>query len=101
MASAVTTEFMSILPLYRPREIIQFCTEAKMRCVEIKRGKIDINSVVTAEAKYSQNRSKDLAAEHKFQFPGLEEILRRLEDARVNFLESNWKIFVVKLFPER
>jgi hypothetical protein len=57
--------------LYRPREIIQFCTEAKERCVELRKNKIEINSIVTAEAKYSQNRAKDLAAEHKFQYPGL------------------------------
>ena len=60
--------------LYRPREIIQFCTEAKERCVELRKARIDINSIVTAEAKYSQTRSKDLAAEHRFQYPGLLEV---------------------------
>jgi hypothetical protein len=60
--------------LYRPREIIQFCTEAKERCVELRKVKIDINSIVTAESKYSQTRAKDLAAEHRFQYPGLIDI---------------------------
>jgi hypothetical protein len=57
-----------------PREIIQFCTQAKERCVELKKSKIDINSIVTAESQYSQARAKDLAAEHKFQYHGLIDI---------------------------
>ncbi|MDB5232989.1 MAG: hypothetical protein JWN76_3794 [Chitinophagaceae bacterium] len=60
--------------LYRPREIIQFCTEAKERCLELRKPKININSIITAEAKYSQTRAKDLAAEHRFQYPGLIDI---------------------------
>jgi hypothetical protein len=68
--------------LYRPREIIQFCTEAKERCVELRKLKIDINSIVTAESKYSQTRAKDLAAEHRFQYPGLIDIFDAFRGAK-------------------
>jgi energy-coupling factor transporter ATP-binding protein EcfA2 len=68
--------------LYRPREIIQFCTEAKDRCIELRKGKIDINSIVTAEAKYSQTRSKDLAAEHRFQYPGLLDVFEAFRGSK-------------------
>ncbi|MEO9210897.1 MAG: P-loop NTPase fold protein [Ginsengibacter sp.] len=68
--------------LYRPREIIQFCTEAKERCVELRKGRIDINSVVTAEAKYSKARAKDLAAEHRFQYPGLIDVFEAFRGSK-------------------
>lgn len=57
--------------LYRPREIIQLCTESQDRAIEKRRNLIDVNSVVTAEAKYSENRTKDISAEYKFQYPNL------------------------------
>lgn len=57
--------------LYRPREIIQLCTESQNRAIEKRRDKIDINSVVSAEAKYSENRTKDISAEYKFQYSNL------------------------------
>lgn len=57
--------------LFRPREIIQLCTESQHRAIEKRRNKIEVNSVVSAEAKYSENRTKDISAEYKFQYPNL------------------------------
>ncbi len=57
--------------LYRPREIIQLCTEAQDRAIEKRRNKIEVNSIISAEAKYSENRAKDISAEYKFQYPNL------------------------------
>jgi hypothetical protein len=57
--------------LYRPREIIQFCIESRERAIEIKTNKIDTNSVVTSEIKYSEKRTKDIAIEYKTQYPDL------------------------------
>ncbi|HSH61793.1 MAG TPA: hypothetical protein VK988_19540 [Acidimicrobiales bacterium] len=61
--------------LYRPREMIQFCTQ----CVEEKskmHADLPINySVVTgAEQNYSEERCRDLASEYRFQYPGLLEV---------------------------
>ena len=61
--------------LYRPREIIQFCTQ----CVEQKskmHAEYPMNySVVTeAEQNYSSERCRDLASEYRFQYPGLLEV---------------------------
>jgi len=57
--------------LNRPREIIQFCIDARARAVEIRSNKIDINAIVTSEVRYSENRTKDIAIEYKFQYPNL------------------------------
>jgi hypothetical protein len=60
--------------LYRPREIIQFCIEARQRAVEIKANKIDTNAIVTSEIRYSEKRTKDIATEYKTQYPFLLDI---------------------------
>ncbi len=57
--------------LYRPREVIQFCTEA----LENARGRVSHlplpNVALTkAERGYSEERAKDIAAEYRYQYPG-------------------------------
>ncbi|MDA3886998.1 MAG: hypothetical protein PF638_15535 [Candidatus Delongbacteria bacterium] len=64
-------EYIVSRSLYRPREIIQLCTESQNRAVEKRVDKIGVNSIVTAEAKYSENRTKDISAEYKFQYSHL------------------------------
>lgn len=58
--------------LYRPREIIQFCTDA---VEELKEERlplpIDYGVITRAEFRYSEQRTKDIAAEYRFQNPGL------------------------------
>ncbi|MFG2004138.1 P-loop ATPase, Sll1717 family [Spirillospora sp. NPDC048911] len=58
--------------LYRPREIIQFCSEA----LEQARGRsrtlpVPHTAIERAEYGYSSERAKDIAAEYRFQYPGL------------------------------
>jgi energy-coupling factor transporter ATP-binding protein EcfA2 len=58
--------------LYRPREIIQFCgqvvDEARDRSAPLP---LDYASITSAERVYSEDRGKDIAAEFRFQYPGL------------------------------
>ncbi len=60
--------------LYRPREIIQFCTD----CIEESRKSnvlpIDYGVISVAELGYSNARAKDISAEYRFQYPGLSSI---------------------------
>lgn len=58
--------------LYRPREIIQLCTEA----LEAHRARftslpLQYAAIARAEHGYSAERAKDIAAEYRFQYPGL------------------------------
>jgi hypothetical protein len=63
--------------LYRPREIIQFCTQA-IECCRESNSTIPVNyaAVRQAEDIYSAERAKDIAAEHRFQYPGLIHVLQ-------------------------
>ena len=70
--SAKSFNYMVDRTLYRPREIVQFCTD----CVEMARqtasaSPIDYAVISAAELGYSESRAKDIAAEYRFQFPGL------------------------------
>lgn len=60
--------------LYRPREIIQFCTEALDEAKSQKTIPIDYAVISRAELSYSDARQKDIAGEYRFQYPGLQSI---------------------------
>ena len=56
--------------LHRPRELIQFCSDI----LEKNTAHIfpmDYKVINVAELKYSEERTKDIAAEYRFQYPGL------------------------------
>jgi hypothetical protein len=57
--------------LYRPREIIQFCTDALQESRKAQSWPIDYPVITKAELLYSEERTKDIVAEYRFQFPGL------------------------------
>lgn len=60
--------------LYRPREIIQFCTDALEKSRKQKILPIDYGVISEAELDYSNAREKDIAAEYRFQHPGLQSV---------------------------
>jgi hypothetical protein len=58
--------------LYRPREIIQFCTQvAELAQERDETVPFDYSVISEAEVSYSEDRAKDIAAEYRFQYPGL------------------------------
>ena len=58
--------------LYRPREIIQFCTQSAEQARDLG-GRVPLRyaAVREAESTYSSERARDIAAEFRFQYPGL------------------------------
>ncbi len=60
--------------LYRPREIIQFCTDALEEAKPQKTVPIDYGVISRAELSYSDARQKDIAGEYRFQYRGLQSI---------------------------
>jgi hypothetical protein len=57
--------------LYRPREIIQFCTMIVEYNGRDGVFPIDYATLSKAELEYSEDRAKDIASEYRFQYPGL------------------------------
>jgi hypothetical protein len=70
--------------LFRPREIIQFCTEALERNQTHDESlPIARSSIAQAERTYSEERTKDIAAEHRHQYPGLLSVIEAFRGAHV------------------
>ena len=57
--------------LYRPRELIQFCTDALEQTLEKMGERVDYEVLSHAELMYSEARAKDIASEYRFQYPGI------------------------------
>jgi hypothetical protein len=64
--------------LYRPREIIQFCNDIvdysrqQLKTVSLP---LDYKQIAGSEYGYSEARLKDICAEYRFQYPGLQSIM--------------------------
>lgn len=74
--------------LYRPRELIQFCTDAVEEARSRNTVPIDYSIVSHVELAYSSAREKDISSEYRFQFPGLESIFEVFR-GRVYTMERN------------
>jgi len=72
--------------LYRPREVIEFCTESIRQAVD-HGDSVPLNySVISqAEHKYSADRLQDISAEYRFQYPGLLSVFETFRGMTFNF----------------
>jgi len=71
--------------LYRPREIIQFCTDALSVARKENTWPINYTIISKAEIVYSEDRTKDIVAEYRFQYPGLSSVLEAFRGRSYNF----------------
>ena len=72
-------DYMIDRTLYRPREIIQFCTQVIECAPEGTPGPPWPPRVIAgAEGLYSADRARDIAAEYRFQWPGLLSVIEAL-----------------------
>lgn len=71
--------------LYRPREIIQFCTDATTKANEAHLWPINYAILSKAELIYSEDRAKDIAAEYRFQYPDLMSIFEIFRGSSYTF----------------
>ena len=74
--------------LYRPREIIQFCTDALEQARETQTWPIDYSVISKAEAKYSKGRTEDIVSEYQYQYPGLRAIFEWFRGRSFNLTET-------------
>lgn len=72
--NAKSFNYMIDRTLLRPREIIQFCADSVEIAKKTKNFPINYFEISQAEANYSEQRTKDISAEYKFQYPGFNKI---------------------------
>ncbi len=84
--------------LYRPREIIQFCTLA-VECARDSRTAIPLRhtAVRDAEYHYSRERARDIAAEYRFQYPGLISVFEAFRGKDLVFSRDDIELLCLEL----
>jgi hypothetical protein len=84
--------------LYRPREVIQFCTQAVECGRESQHGvPVDLASLREAEGVYSAERTKDIAAEYRFQYPGLLSVMEAFRGRAQTFDRGTLEFLCLEL----
>ena len=94
---AKSFNYMIDRTLYRPREIIQFCTDALQRARTVNQWPIDYGVLSTAELTYSEARAKDIAAEYRFQYPGLLSIFEMFRGRTYTFDREDLELLCLGL----
>ena len=75
--------------LYRPREIIQFCTDIQdVATKSDSEPPVNYDVISQAEYSYSEARLKDIAAEYRFQYPGLLSVFETFRGGPYNFMRD-------------
>lgn len=84
--------------LYRPREIIQFASDAISTAVNRGQGApIGYLAISEAELSYSEQRLKDIAAEYRFQYPGLLSIFETFRGMTYNFEREDLELHCLRI----
>jgi hypothetical protein len=83
--------------LYRPREIVQFCTDVLEEARPLRLFPIDYNSISRAELVYSDARHKDIASEYRFQYRGLQSIFEVFRGRTYTLQRSDLELICVQI----
>lgn len=84
--------------LYRPREIIQFCTLA-LECARDSQIPVPLRGTAVREAEYSysRERARDITAEYRFQYPGLLSVLEAFRGKNSIFSRDDIELLCLEL----
>lgn len=88
--------------LYRPREIIQFCNEIVDHARQDKETNLPFNYQQIAKAEYffSESRLKDICAEYRFQYPGLQSIMETFRGQSYNISREELEAHLLRIIVE-
>jgi hypothetical protein len=90
--------YMADRSMHRPREIIQYCSHALDRARMHGSGKsipISREDIQAVEATYSGERSRDIAAEYRFQYPGLLSVFQTFGDRPARWAREELELFLL------
>jgi hypothetical protein len=90
--------YMADRTLHRPREIIQFCIQA-LECARDSQTTLPLNHAAVKEAEYpySRERTRDIAAEYRFQYPGLLSIMEAFRGREAILSRDNVEFLCLEL----
>ncbi|MEX5633981.1 P-loop ATPase, Sll1717 family [Parafrankia sp. FMc2] len=86
--------------LRRPREIIQYCSHALDHAQQVngRSGlRISRRDITAVEATYSGERTRDIAAEYRFQYPGLLSVFEAFRGRRATWTREDLELLLLDL----
>jgi hypothetical protein len=83
--------------LYRPRELIQFCSDISDRMKDNNECPATYTTITEAELSYSQKRVKDIAAEYSFQHPGIGSVIETFRGLQHNLDRDNLELHCMEI----
>jgi hypothetical protein len=84
--------------LYRPRELILFCINIQNRAADAgQKLPMTYDVISEAEQSYSSERLKDIAAEYRFQFPGLGSVFETFRGKSYNFSREELELHCLEI----
>lgn len=83
--------------LYRPREIIQFCTDIKDNLTSDSSIPVNYDTISVAEYRYSESRTKDIAAEYRYQYVDLLKVFESFRGGPYNFSRDELELKSIEL----
>jgi len=84
--------------LYRPRELIQFCSQTQDAAVRLNTGiPFTEEAVLEAQAVYARERFNDIVAEYRYQFPGLGSIFETFRGKTARLPRSELELHCLEL----
>lgn len=84
--------------LYRPREIIQFCSDVRQKGIDIRHSPpFNYGVISSAEHGYSEARLKDIAAEYRLQYPGLLSVFETFRGKAYNITRDELEVHCLEM----
>lgn len=84
--------------LYRPREVIQFCAMVRDAALDQKvEPPLNYGIISEAEISYSEARLKDIAAEYRFEYAGLESVFETFRGLSYNFRREDMEYHCLRI----
>lgn len=99
--TAISLNYVLDRTLFRPRELIQFANLIADEARSARRGfPLDYESIAQAEGKYSESRLSDIAAEYKFQYPGLLALFETFRGLKFNMTKDDFHNHLMRVICE-
>lgn len=99
--SAISLNYVLDRTLFRPRELSQFANLIADEARSARRGlPLDYESIALAEGKYSESRLSDIAAEYRFQYPGLLALFETFRGLNFNMAKDEFHNHLLRVICE-
>jgi len=90
-------DYLLAYTMHRPRELIQFCTHIRDNAPADRRLPFEESDLLRAAPTYSAERFKDIMAEYRFQYPGLDKVVETFRGCATHLSRAELELYCLEL----